>query len=341
MAGFDAIRSNVTSGKFQGEFEFQRSINDLIIKAHDGHFSYIMDALPVFAFARADTGPLVSVSQDGKAMPKIYRFSMINSSDCINPTNTRLDDLNSSVVSQNSSWTPSAILTIDDQDAVAVLTSIAQQQKLQDPDAAYNVVMYQLAQAELGSFGTFFGQIGNPTKPQTKLTFENGTTTMFNNVARVRQNFTGVDSGETFYAKFCNGLSASSSATETMTSSIVMMPTATSMPTAPARIMYPPAQAESPEGSLAGYFMNTTGMEDVAILSINAFEEQEAQNTLTKFLDACRAAGKKKLVIDVQANGKSSRPAPSPSLLYYAARRHLSIRLYTSTDNEQPSQAWC
>lgn len=74
MGGLDDIRSNVTSGKFQGEFVFQRSINDLTIKAHDGHFSYIMDALPVFSWARSDCGPLVSISDDGKSMPKIYRF---------------------------------------------------------------------------------------------------------------------------------------------------------------------------------------------------------------------------------------------------------------------------
>lgn len=76
MAGFDEIRSNVTSGRIQGEFAFQRSINDLIIKAHDGHFSYVMDILPVFSFVRSDTGPLVSVSEDGKSLPKIYRLGM-------------------------------------------------------------------------------------------------------------------------------------------------------------------------------------------------------------------------------------------------------------------------
>lgn len=193
--------------------------------------------------------------------------------------------------------------TINDQQAVSFLTSIAQQQRLQDPDAAYNVVMYQLAQAELGSFGTFFGMTGSPTTPQTKLTFENGTTAVFNNVARVRQNFTGVDSGQAFYSKFCNGQSLSTTATDSMTSSVVTMPTATAKPTAPPRLMYPSAQAISPQGSLAGYFVNSTGMEDVAVLSINAFEEQEAQNTLTKFLDACRANKKQKLIIDVQANG--------------------------------------
>lgn len=209
------------------------------------------------------------------------------------------------MTSRNTSWIPSPVTTINDQDAVTFLASIAQQQRLQDPDAAYNAVMYQLASAELGSFGAFLGVTGSPTTPQTKVTFENGTTAIFNNVARVRSssNFTSVDSGEAFYTKFCNGELRDDPATQSTTSSGAPTPSATPLPV---RLMYPPPVAISPQGSLAGYFMNGSGMQDVAVLSINAFEEQAAQPTLTKFLDACRAAKKKKLVIDVQANGKSN-----------------------------------
>ncbi|KAL9109688.1 MAG: hypothetical protein Q9227_005726 [Pyrenula ochraceoflavens] len=287
MGELQNIRSKVTSNSFKGETDFQTNIANLINGAHDGHLSYTMDAITAFTFIRAEMGPVVSVSMDGKALPQIYSF----------------DELNATFLSGDRSRLPSPIKTIDDKDANTYLMDIAKTQRLQDPDAAYNNVLFSLAQSELGGFGAFFGQTGVSLAPQTKVSFANGTTKTFNNIARVAKNFTGVDSGEKFYASFCAAAASSAAANPSGTTPAPMTTSTSSSAAGPIRTNYPPTKYISPQGSLAGYFMNDTTMQDTAVLSINGFEEQEAQTTLTDFLQACRVANKKKLVIDVQANG--------------------------------------
>jgi len=58
----------------------------------------------------------------------------------------------------------------------------------------------------------------------------------------------------------------------------------------------------------SGYFLEGEGYDDVAVLSVNSFVSAEAdelpfQIVNTAFLNAAKAAGKTKLIIDVQANG--------------------------------------
>lgn len=58
----------------------------------------------------------------------------------------------------------------------------------------------------------------------------------------------------------------------------------------------------------SGYFLEGEGYEDVAVLSVNSFvsaldDEIPFQIVNTAFLNAAKAAGKTKLIVDVQANG--------------------------------------
>ena len=58
----------------------------------------------------------------------------------------------------------------------------------------------------------------------------------------------------------------------------------------------------------SGYFLEGEGYEDVAVLSVNSFvsaleDEIPFQVVNTAFLNAAKAAGKTKLIVDVQANG--------------------------------------
>jgi hypothetical protein len=86
---------------------------------HDGHFVFVPDVVgTVFNWARPI--PLVSISEDGKALPKPFVYP---------------DILASSLV--NASFTPSAVKTINGEKATDYLENWAQYGSLQDRDALY------------------------------------------------------------------------------------------------------------------------------------------------------------------------------------------------------------
>ena len=100
---------------------------------------YVPDVVgTVFNYARPV--PLVSVSADGKELPKPYVYA---------------DVLAESF--GNASFTPSSIVKIDGQDAQEFLEHWAQYGSLQDRDALYNNVFYELATVSLGPVGSGIG----------------------------------------------------------------------------------------------------------------------------------------------------------------------------------------
>jgi hypothetical protein len=110
--------------------------------------------------------------------------------------------------------------------------------------------------------------------------------------------FDGVDSGETFYKKFCNPSGTTEASPSSSTSSTV-----TPEPTAS---LYPYPVVKHSKNFVGGYFLNGT---DVAVLSIPSFDANEAedriefQKVVQTFFAKCVKEGKQKLVIDLQANG--------------------------------------
>lgn len=70
---------------------------------------------------------------------------------------------------------------------------------------------------------------------------------------------------------------------------------------------------DSGANTTSGYFLNGTGYENVAVLAISGFAPQgnvgaveyltNFQSTVGSFLAQSKAAGKTRLVIDLQANG--------------------------------------
>lgn len=92
----------------------------------------------VFNWARPV--PLVSVSEDGDALPKPFVYP---------------DILASSF--GNASFTPSAIIKINGEHAAKWLEDWAQYGSLQDRDALYNNVFYNLAAVSIGPGGTSIG----------------------------------------------------------------------------------------------------------------------------------------------------------------------------------------
>ena len=249
---------------------------------------YVPDVVgTVFNFARPV--PLVSVSADGKELPKAYVYT---------------DVLAESF--ENTTFTPSPISKINGEDAQAFLESWSQYGSLQDRDALYNNVFYELATVSLGPAGSGIGTFAGSGRGRwvypgatTELQFENGTSTTYNNYAKVLIPFTGITDGESLYKTWFTG-NKPTAATPTPTASASA--TVTPIP-APG---YPPPVVREEHNLIGGYFLEDD-YSDVAVLSVPSFvgiSAQEAfQDTAAKFLAAAKAAGKKKLVIDVSANG--------------------------------------
>jgi hypothetical protein len=78
LGGIQKIRSAASSGKYSNQYDFELDTTNLINSAFDGHFSF-RPFLPG-AFEFATRLPLVSISDDGQALPKVYILGMISTS---------------------------------------------------------------------------------------------------------------------------------------------------------------------------------------------------------------------------------------------------------------------
>ncbi|KAL5443990.1 hypothetical protein PMIN07_000223 [Paraphaeosphaeria minitans] len=297
--GLEEIKSKVESEEYDNEFEFGFDLYTLLQQTHDGHFVYVPDVVgTVFNWARPV--PLVSVSADGKELPKPYVYADVLAESYGNAT-----------------FTPSAITKINGQEATEYLEDWSQRGSLQDRDALYNNVFYELATVSLGPTGSGIGTFAGSGRgkwvypgPETKLEFENGTTTTYTNVARVLVSLNGVTDGESLYQKYFGSQATatiaampSNSSVATTTASAIPSATTTSIP-APG---YPPPVYKEQHNLIGGYFLEDD-YSDIAVLSVPSFVSLESaeidfQQVTEKFIVAAKAAGKTKLVIDLSANG--------------------------------------
>ncbi|KAI9689307.1 MAG: hypothetical protein M1822_009957 [Bathelium mastoideum] len=301
-AELSAIGTNITSGAYQSEYEFGFNIYKVFQTTHDGHFVYVPDIVGSF-FTFGRTIPLVSVSQDGVSLPKQYVYA---------------DVLQASLA--NSSYTPSAITEIDGQNSTEYLLNLSEVGSLQDRDALWNNLFYNLAQISLGSSGTTVGVFGGGGRgrwvypgPTTTLTFENGTTATYENFARVLVDFAGIESGEDLYNTYivpeevaATSTAAATTAAPTANTTSIASTSATSTTSTPAP-GYPSPVIRQSNNLNGGYFLDGEEYSDVAVLSVPSFvgldsAEQEFQFVNQQFIADALAANKTKLIIDVSAN---------------------------------------
>lgn len=131
--------------------------------------------------------------------------------------------------------------------------------------------------------------------PNTTFTFENGTFLDLENIAYVKGNFSSVTDGSSFYEVFCNPNGEAASAQgQTAAEDVVIAPG------------YPAPVITTNDSIVSGYYLDGEGFEDVAVISLLAFESEsplEFQTVAQNFFADAVAAGKKKLVIDLSANG--------------------------------------
>lgn len=201
---------------------------------------------------------------------------------------------------------PSAVMTINGQAVDLVLDSWMRIGPHQDPDALYNTLFWSAPRNTLGSNNGLFSGSGISTffypGSQTDIVFNNGTRIIYDNLANVNVDFDGVKDGESFYQKFCNAGDQDSSANPSSTASEVsVINTATPG--------YPLPILSHPQNYIAGYYLNSSSYDKVAILSIPSFvpgddetEQKKFECTARHFILSAKAAGKTKLIIDLRGN---------------------------------------
>ncbi|ORY09755.1 hypothetical protein BCR34DRAFT_365903 [Clohesyomyces aquaticus] len=283
----ESMQKQLSSGGYENEYDFQLDLMTLFNRAYDNHLAWQPDIIAgVMQFQRPAGTELASVSSDGVALPEIFAYRDLQ------------------LAQTNSSFKPSPLRTINGQGTESFLQTVAPQADFHDADSRWNALfpsqpLLATGSGFLGSFRT-----GRYMGANTTMAFENGTTLSVVNMAVVFANFTAVDSGRAFFSKFCTGpqpttTTAASTATVTSsaTSTSVVMPSHTG---------YPKAVLLHPNLSLGGYWLNNSGYEDLAVLSIPSYESpnvQLFQNIMRDFIRMSVAAKKTKLVIDLRSNG--------------------------------------
>ncbi|OCK80288.1 hypothetical protein K432DRAFT_353352 [Lepidopterella palustris CBS 459.81] len=291
LGGLDQISAKVKSGGYKSDYAVQTDIVALLNQGYDNHLFYAPDMLGVFGFQRSFT--LVSISTDGIALPEAYVFSDLLK------------------LQQGAKFTPSPVNTINSQNATAYLSNVALQNTYHDADVRFNALFLNQALISTGSnsVGTFFAGIYDG--PSTNITFKNGTAWNSPNIANVRANFTGVNNGSAFFQKFCEGpVSTTSTATAAATSTPAAASSTVKAP-APSATNYPEPVVIHSGLAIGGYYLNGTGYEDVAVLTIPVFEPKgtsddpivEFQDVLREFLADATSDKKQYLVIDMRGNG--------------------------------------
>ena len=328
LGGLDALQFRVNSNAFDNEYDFEVALQKLIFAAHDSHLYLFGGLTEIFSFGMIY--PLISVSIDGIALPKVY-LEGESSADVeqfeVGSDNSVSDDLNSAQEA-NGQWNASAIATIDGQDVTDFLTQFAASNSLgySNPDADWNNLMDSPAQdiqylnnALDGSSPFYPGDVFS-------IIFENGSTIASTNWIAVLNNDDfdlSINSSQDFYENFVvsdlddfvgefskkrrrDAIIASPRKALTRSSNYKRQ-TAPDTQNSWNNSAYPsnPVAAEPDlggEGVLSGYFLNESLTAVLSIPNFNPGNITTFSNTVGQFLRLSKAAGMQKIVVDVQQN---------------------------------------
>lgn len=300
----DRIKSSL--GSFQSEYAVQLAIQNITIRTGNFHFNYQPDILQIFDFVRPFN--VASVSSDGKALPKLYVHEDIA------PLAT-------------GSRRVSAIEQINGQDPYEFLKSTWFSQYI-DSDGRMNNMFSKGDTEHQGAFASQDKYDGN----NTDIKWANGTTATIGNLAFSDFSFSGITDGQSFFQKFCtgsiSGASVSIADTKDKDAGVDVV-----SPRGPGPVLtiprgdyhtrnkrqiipssgYPDSVVEDASGTVAGYFLNGQGYQDVAVLKIISFSNPSSsgetlfnngfQATIKDFLRQCESQKKSKLIIDLRENG--------------------------------------
>ncbi|TLD25508.1 hypothetical protein PspLS_05959 [Pyricularia sp. CBS 133598] len=289
VAGLRQIKDKISAGGYKSQLEFAWDMNRLWNQANDGHFDYKPALLQVFGF-QSSRG-LKSISKDGLELPEIYDE----------------DDL---VHSRSQNFTPSPVVSIDGIPVVDYLQIVASAGALQDPDAQYNNLFTTTAVRARGG-GGYFRSGGYTELPDISIyKYANGTVASHPNNAILRQDLTGISNGRQLHLAYeipspKNSNTTKKDSKKSPKSAPINKPTVSG---------YPLPVVKSYNDYIAGYFMNGSDYQDVAVLSIYSFSPKataqktdsefiEFRRVVREFIEQSRREQRTKLIIDLQANG--------------------------------------
>ncbi|KAE8149084.1 hypothetical protein BDV25DRAFT_156969 [Aspergillus avenaceus] len=288
LGELDKIKDKLSS--YDSEYDVQVAIHELTLKTGNFHFQYLPDILQVFSFQRLFG--ITTISKDGTTVPEIYVASDIYAKEAGNSTKI------------------SPISKINGEDVEKFLEKVAAYEQYIDPDARFNSLMYKGNETssrggfEIPNFSTVY------QGAMTNVTFKNDTTRSVDNAALTRVDLDGITDGKTFFEQLCTGEVFGADTDSLMKRGISYKGTPThwkraSIPSSG----YPKPIVKHSSDIVAGYFMSTSGYDDVAVLKITSFstdtqeESTEFQSVMKQFLGNATEANKKKLVIDLRENG--------------------------------------
>lgn len=243
MGELNSMQKGLADGTFKTEYDFQMAVMTLFNRAYDNHFAYQPDIIAsAMQFQRPPGTELVSVSSDGKALPEVFTYQDIRKAN------------------NDSSFKPSAVKKINGVSAMTYLQNASAQSDFHDADTRWNALFP--SQALIASGTVFLGSFrtGQYQGPNTTMEFANGTIFNQMNIAVVFGNFTGVNSGQTFFKQFCTGPKPVLQVDQPATSPTASMTRTTPTPTpTPSMIGYPKAVILNPNFAIGGYYLNDTG----------------------------------------------------------------------------------
>lgn len=225
------------------------------------------------------------------------------------PILTRIEDI---TAYNSGNWTvpPSALTKVNGQPVTEFLVELAQLGYLQDPDALYNNLMFEMAfdsQSTQSRYTGFFALAGRfgyfYPGANTTIEFENGTISTYQNYAEVVSDFGGVVDGPSFFQKFCTGPHFQSYPSPQSVPDTYLPPP---LPPASNAHGYPTPKVMSADFQVGGYFLDDPAYSDVAVLTMVSFDPNfaaEFQNVIETLIAEAKAAGKTKIVIDLSSNG--------------------------------------
>ncbi|OIW26235.1 hypothetical protein CONLIGDRAFT_646420 [Coniochaeta ligniaria NRRL 30616] len=296
LSGLTEIRQKLRNIGYSNQYEFTWDIARLISAAADGHLAYTPALNSVFLLTR--TLNLVSISDDGLQLPKIYDH----------------DDL---IRSTEQGYTAADLTMIDGVPILDYLIDLSALLTQQDPDAAFNALFTNIPFRAAGSGeGFVLGSI-SALPDFHNVSFSNGSSTVYKNVATVAQSLADIDSGDKLHSKVELPSPASTSPPSARVKREIISAPSTTLSALPG---YPSPVEIHIGREISGYFLNDTAHMDTCVLVLAFFEpkysdgqEDLSGNLTSQFLEFrrvtrsffkdCKDANRTKLLIDLSANG--------------------------------------
>jgi len=289
------IASNLKN--YKDEFTLHEDLSNTLAEAYDFHFEWTPDILNIFRFRRGNIGmglldefAIVSVSEDGRSLPKLYNYY--------------------DIMTQKGSSMPSPIVEINNKSAEQFIQDWSVPFTYHEDHARYNRLFPNQAQISTGSIVNQFGRSNTPDGDFTWVKHDNGTTFHYINSARIPlDSFDSITDGADLFAAFCNQGPPKSNKKRDITEVLRDATKVKKRQSQPTATGFPTPQMLHSEAVLGGYYLSGTGYDDVAVLSVPSFSPDtdagpvEFQDKTGAFIQAAAAAGKKKLVIDLRGNG--------------------------------------